>query len=173
MMLQSGIVVLILAIIGASGLVRPMVRPRICRAPNANQHSLAMSAKTLQIVKERYSGRADLPSMMDASDDDCLLTEEMLATASLDMPEPPQLGDSVTGYVVEIDDSGAFIEIGGKMSGFLPLEEASLSPIRHVKVTNYTVCVHILIDIRVVTEKKIATHDWITGDTDCWPDRHR
>lgn len=136
---QSCLIVLVLAITGVSGLVRPVVRPRICRAPNSNQHTLAMSAKTLQIVKERYSGRADLPSMIDGNDDDCLLTEEMLATANLDMPEPPQLGDSVTGYVVEIDDSGAFIEIGGKMSGFLPLEEASLSPIKHVKVSFHVV----------------------------------
>lgn len=132
-MLQKGFVVLVLSIVAVSALVRPIARPRFCKSPNANHISLGMSAKTLAIVKERYTGRADLPSIMDAIDDDCLLTEEMVREANIDMADPPQLGDTVTGYVVEMDDSGAFIEIGGKMSGFLPLDEASLSPLRHVK----------------------------------------
>jgi small subunit ribosomal protein S1 len=31
-----------------------------------------------------------------------------------------------------MDDNGALLEIGGKMSGYLPLKEAALIPIKHV-----------------------------------------
>merc|ERR1719329_43640 len=44
---------------------------------------------------------------------------------------PPKSGDTVTGTVVEIDDNGALLHLdSSKMSGYLPVKEASLIPVR-------------------------------------------
>lgn len=39
-----------------------------------------------------------------------------------------RFGDRLSGNVIEIDELGAYVEVGGKYSAFLPLEEASLDP---------------------------------------------
>lgn len=39
-------------------------------------------------------------------------------------------GDKVLGTVYEVDDDGAYVEIGGKMSGFVPLTECSLAKLK-------------------------------------------
>jgi len=46
--------------------------------------------------------------------------------------DPPKVGQTITGSVIEIDDNGALLEIGGKMSGYLPIKEAALIPIKHM-----------------------------------------
>jgi small subunit ribosomal protein S1 len=46
--------------------------------------------------------------------------------------DPPKVGQSITGEIIEMDDNGALLEIGGKMSGYLPVKEASLVGVKHV-----------------------------------------
>ncbi len=46
--------------------------------------------------------------------------------------DPPKIGQQITGTIIEMDDNGALLEIGGKMSGFLPAKESSLIPVKQV-----------------------------------------
>lgn len=84
--------------------------------------------KGLESVKERSAGRGDIVGMEEDADDFGSLFSE----ADSEEQNPPRVGETITGTVIEMDDNGALLEIGGKMSGYLPLKEASLSPIRHV-----------------------------------------
>lgn len=44
-----------------------------------------------------------------------------------------RFGDQLSGSVIELDEYGAYVEVGGKYSGFLPLEEATLNPdVQHI-----------------------------------------
>eukprot|EP00933_Yihiella_yeosuensis_P083919 TRINITY_DN98237_c0_g1_i1.p1 TRINITY_DN98237_c0_g1~~TRINITY_DN98237_c0_g1_i1.p1 ORF type:complete len:521 (+),score=127.96 TRINITY_DN98237_c0_g1_i1:28-1563(+) len=45
----------------------------------------------------------------------------------------PQMGDTVTGTVVLINEDGAFCEIGAKAWALMPTENCSLAPIGHAK----------------------------------------
>jgi len=89
------------------------------------------SAKTqtrgLQHSKERLAGRGDIVSM-DEEDE----FASFFLDADAEEVNPPKSGETITGTVIEMDDNGALLEIGGKMSGYLPLKEASLIPIKHV-----------------------------------------
>lgn len=86
--------------------------------------------KKINLVKERYSGRGDIAGMVDNDED--LSSYDLFAEADSEEVDPPKIGQTITGIVVELDDNGALVEIGGKMSGFLPVKEASLSAIKHV-----------------------------------------
>jgi small subunit ribosomal protein S1 len=46
--------------------------------------------------------------------------------------DPPKNGQTITGVIIEMDDNGALLEIGGKMSGYLPAKESSLLPVKDV-----------------------------------------
>lgn len=92
--------------------------------------ALAKTAK-LNLVKSRAIGRFDLASMVE-EDDDEIATYASFAEADDEEVDPPKTGQTITGTVIEIDDNGALLEIGGKMSGYLPLKEAALIPIKHV-----------------------------------------
>eukprot|EP01038_Epipyxis_sp_PR26KG_P012958 gene12958-17374_t len=89
--------------------------------------------KQLNNLKEKYDGRFDIASMIDENDSNDISTYDFFAEADAEEANPPQVGQSVTGAIIEMDDNGALVEIGGKMSGFLPLKEASLTTIKHVK----------------------------------------
>eukprot|EP01035_Chromulina_nebulosa_P019392 gene19392-25263_t len=78
-------------------------------------------------IKERYSGRADFVEISDEIED-----YNFFAEADEEEIDPPSKGQTITGTVIEIDDNGALIEIGGKMSGYLPLKEASLTPLKNL-----------------------------------------
>jgi ribosomal protein S1 len=56
----------------------------------------------------------------------------MFIAADAEMSNPPLPGDTITGTVVEMDDNGALLQIAGKMSGYLPIKEAALLPLKHV-----------------------------------------
>ena len=85
----------------------------------------------LDMGKEKYAGRGDLVSMIDEEDND-VDTYSFFAEADEDEVDPPKVGQTITGTIIEMDDNGALLEIGGKMSGYLPLKEAALIPIKHV-----------------------------------------
>lgn len=55
-----------------------------------------------------------------------------LAEADEEEIDPPKKGETVTGVIIEMDENGLWIEIGGKMSGYLPVKEASLSPLKNL-----------------------------------------
>lgn len=44
-----------------------------------------------------------------------------------------KVGDKVMGTVIDIDDEGAYIEIGAKASGFCPVSECSLAKLKTVR----------------------------------------
>ena len=45
-----------------------------------------------------------------------------------------KVGDKVYGTVYEVDDDGAYVEIGAKMAGFVPLVECSLGKLKTVRL---------------------------------------
>lgn len=96
-----------------------------------SRHSTELFGTKLENLKKRYTGRYDMESMVDSPED---TAESYAAFASADLEEldPPTVGQTLTGTIIEIDDNGALLEIGGKMSGYLPLKEAALIPIRRV-----------------------------------------
>jgi small subunit ribosomal protein S1 len=85
----------------------------------------------LEKSREKFSGRSDLISMLDEEEDE-VESYNLFAEADEAEVDPPKTGQTITGTVIEMDDNGALLEIGGKMSGYLPLKEASLIPIKHV-----------------------------------------
>lgn len=61
---------------------------------------------------------------MQSEEDD----QSFFSEAEEEHNNPPTVGQTVTGTVIELDDNGALLEIGGKMSGYLPIKEAVLNP---------------------------------------------
>lgn len=95
-------------------------------APSAMR--LFSAVKSLRVVKNRAVDRYDLTSMRD----DSVSSVDMAALfeqADFNQVSPPSVGDMVTGTVIELDDNGALLEMGGKMSGYIPLKEVSLMEI--------------------------------------------
>ena len=86
-------------------------------------------SKSLKAVKARSIGRFDLASMVEEDEEE---TYKSFLEADNEEVDPPKIGQTVTGTIIEIDDNGALLEIGGKMSGYLPIKEASLIPIKHL-----------------------------------------
>jgi small subunit ribosomal protein S1 len=87
--------------------------------------------KQLIKLKERYTGRYDLTSVTEDADD-AITSYDFFAQADEEEVDPPKAGQTITGSVIEMDDNGALIEIGGKMSGYIPLKEVSLRTLKHV-----------------------------------------
>jgi len=87
--------------------------------------------KSLRTVKERSSGREDLGSDVDVDFSPSSMSS-FFEEADSEEQNPPTVGQTVTGTVIEMDDNGALLEMGGKMSGYLPLKEASLISRKHV-----------------------------------------
>ena len=81
-------------------------------------------------LKNRYEGREDIAGMLDNNDD--LDSYRNFEEADAENMQPPKTGNSITGTIIDMDDNGALLEIGGKMSGYLPIKEASLITIRHM-----------------------------------------
>lgn len=111
-----------------------MISSTRARAVTRGLLNMATSAplekrKVLTNVKERYIGRDDIsgPLAFEAEIDDY----SAFAQADDEEIDPPSKGQTVTGTVIEIDDNGALLEIGGKMSGYLPLKEASLTTLKN------------------------------------------
>ena len=48
-----------------------------------------------------------------------------------------KVGDRVVGTVYEIDEDGAYVEIGQKCSGFVPLSECSFARLKTVSSSRY------------------------------------
>jgi len=84
--------------------------------------------KALNKVKDLYGGRLDLGSMSDETEVD----RQSFMDADSEEVDPPKIGQQITGTIIEMDDNGALLEIGGKMSGFLPAKESSLIPVKQV-----------------------------------------
>lgn len=61
-----------------------------------------------------------------------LEVEDMLETASETNLRP---GQKVLGTVYEVDEDGAYVEIGAKSAGFVPLSECSLARLKSVSAT--------------------------------------
>lgn len=57
-------------------------------------------------------------------------TYSSFVDADEEQVDPPTVGQTVTGTIIEMDENGALLEIGGKMSGFLPLKESALGPVK-------------------------------------------
>jgi hypothetical protein len=81
----------------------------------------------------------DLADMVDyaefsaagGEEDDAELTEgveRMLEQSSVDL----RMGDRVVGTVYEVDEDGAYVEVGAKTAGFVPLSECSLAKLKSV-----------------------------------------
>ena len=68
--------------------------------------------------------------MMEEADDEA--NYESFLAADEEEVDPPKNGQTITGTVIELDDNGALLEIGGKMSGYLPIKEASLVTVKHM-----------------------------------------
>lgn len=102
----------------------------ISRGHSGSSSSTAVfvSTKTFEKTKAKYDGRLDLTSMVD--EDEGL--NDYFKEADAEEVDPPKVGQTITGSVIEIDDNGALLEIGGKMSGYLPIKEAALIPIKHM-----------------------------------------
>jgi len=98
---------------------------------NMATSALAGKQRVLQNVKEKYGGRGFLQSI-DESEDDFTTSYDSFAAADEAEADPPKVGQVITGTIIEMDDNGALLEIGGKMSGYLPVKEASLIPIKNV-----------------------------------------
>ena len=115
----------------SSAFVLPISR-RVSRV-NAVKMVAVVDGKQLRLggAKEKYEGRGDLVSMVDDDESD-VDTYSFFAEADEAEVDPPKVGQTITGTVIEMDDNGALLEIGGKMSGYLPLKEAALIPIKHV-----------------------------------------
>jgi predicted RNA-binding protein with RPS1 domain len=102
------------------------------RGTRANTQLHMARTKALQNVKSKYTGRFDLTSMVDEDTIDDAPSSELFEEADREEVHPPTTGQKVTGVVIDMDENGALLEVGGKMSGYLPLAEASLLPLRHV-----------------------------------------
>jgi small subunit ribosomal protein S1 len=84
--------------------------------------------KSLGSVKERYQGREDLVSL----EADEVEDYNSFAEADDEEVDPPKKGQKITGTIIDVDETGVFIDIGGKMSGFMPATEASLIGIKNM-----------------------------------------
>lgn len=105
------------------------------RQVTPSETALAAKARSLRTVKDRWVGRQDLATMadveMEISEDDLELRPPTLNNAFVsadDEEDEVMIGQEMTGTIFEINEEGAFLEMGGKMSGFLPAEECSLQP---------------------------------------------
>lgn len=56
--------------------------------------------------------------------------EELVEAADVEL----QVGDKVVGTVYEVDEDGAYVEIGQKYSGFVPLSECSFARLKTVSL---------------------------------------
>ena len=94
-----------------------------------NAAAVVDSARTQKLnkIKAKTTGRYDLATMVDSNDDEAA---SMFADADAEEVDPPTVGQTITGRIIEMDENGALLEIGGKMSGYLPMKEASLIPIK-------------------------------------------
>lgn len=113
--------------------------------------SLSMVGKTkaLRTVKERTSGREDLGVEVDIEISPSSMGS-FFEEADSEEQHPPTVGQIVTGTVIEMDDNGALLEMGGKMSGYLPVKEAALIAIKHVnQVSINAIAVYVVIDIKI------------------------
>jgi len=84
---------------------------------------------------DRFGVRHDLPAMfVDLEGDDEneleIFTEEELANYQFEV-KPCEIGDSITGTVVDIDDDGAYVEAVGT-SAFIPNKEGALQPVSNM-----------------------------------------
>jgi predicted RNA-binding protein with RPS1 domain len=109
------------------------VAPTSYRSKSAINMVAVFDGKKIQLdnAREKYIGRSDLVSMVDDEQDE-VDAYNLFAEADSEQEKPPKTGQTITGTVIEMDDNGALLEIGGKMSGYLPLKEAALIPIKHV-----------------------------------------
>ena len=57
--------------------------------------------------------------------------EELIEAADVEL----KVGDKVVGDVYEVDEDGAYVEIGQKYSGFVPLSECSFAKLKTVSVS--------------------------------------
>ena len=101
------------------------------------QAAVVDSARTQKLnkIKSKNVGRYDLSSMVDENDSEAA---SFFADADAEEVDPPTVGQTITGRIIEMDENGALLEIGGKMSGYLPLKEASLIPIKDLS-TQYQI----------------------------------
>jgi small subunit ribosomal protein S1 len=106
-----------------TGLSRPSLQMAAATMPP--------KTKALQHVKERNGGRFGGVLDIQVEDDDSA-DYDSFESADADEIDPPKKGAVITGKVIEMDDNGALIEIWGKTSGYIPIKEASLEPIKHV-----------------------------------------
>ena len=107
-------------------------RTSMLKMSSVKSNVMVAKQKKINNIKERYGGRGDMVTMLDITDDLSSSSYEFFAEADEEEVDPPKVGQLIEGTVIEMDDNGALLEIGGKMSGFLPVKEASLIPIKHV-----------------------------------------
>mmetsp|Transcript_19311 Transcript_19311/g.18643 ORF Transcript_19311/g.18643 Transcript_19311/m.18643 type:complete len:404 (+) Transcript_19311:109-1320(+) len=121
-------------IFSALNVASAFIAPMSCRTRVSSINMVAVldgKQRQLDMGKEKYAGRSDLTSMVDEEENE-VDSYSLFADADEEAQAPPKAGQTITGTVIEMDDNGALLEIGGKMSGYLPLKEAALIPIKHV-----------------------------------------
>lgn len=104
------------------------VAPRQIHMSMVASKTSAPKVKILNDVKDKSIGRDDLDTMLSEE----MATYDEFTEAAGEEENPPKVGETITGTIIEMDDNGALLSITGKMSGYLPLKEASLIPIKHV-----------------------------------------
>jgi predicted RNA-binding protein with RPS1 domain len=103
----------------------------IHRRSTTSTNLMMTSLAKLQKVKERSLERYDLGEPTE--DESLLQNYEDIDGLDDEQNKPPVVGDVVTGIIIEMDENGALVEIGGKMSGFIPVKEISLEPVRNIE----------------------------------------
>eukprot|EP01041_Mallomonas_annulata_P013462 gene13462-28528_t len=128
-MIRAIVVVCFLTFANASVWSYAFIPQTFRQTIQSSKSSMTMVA-TLEKIKERYSGRGDFETIHEEDED--ITSYTSFVEADSEEIDPPKKGQMITGTVIEMDDNGALLEIGGKMSGYLPLKEAALIPIKHV-----------------------------------------
>lgn len=83
------------------------------------------------------NGRVDLPGMLDGDVLDEQITRETMNKIfdeeEIAVPNPAEIGELITGTILDVDDKGAIVDIGTKATGFIPAKEVSLIPVKDIR----------------------------------------
>jgi hypothetical protein len=95
-----------------------------------------------------------------------LEVEDMLEAASETNLRP---GQKVLGTVYEVDEDGAYVEIGAKSAGFVPLSECSLARLKSVSSPEMrsTACIHSVLRLPAACRAVWLTFGIVMGSCCC------
>lgn len=91
------------------------------------------------LTKTEEEQDADLDEMVDYDefgDDEYADMVEEVQTMLEEVDYEFKVGDKVLGTVIEVDEDGAYVEIGAKATAFCPITECSFARLKSVSVMN-------------------------------------